>query len=46
MSVDPLSDVLRVIHMSGGMFFRLHLSAPCSITGLDADLMRAAMSPA
>jgi AraC-like DNA-binding protein len=45
MPVDPLSDVLRVIHMSGGMFFRLHLSAPYSITGLDVDAMRAAFAP-
>jgi len=45
MPVDALSDVLRVIHMSGGMFFRLQLKAPYSITGLDAEIMRKTFAP-
>ncbi len=40
MATDTLSDVLRVIRLSGGVFFRLRLSAPYSIKTFDYETIR------
>jgi AraC-like DNA-binding protein len=45
MSSDTLSDVLRVVRLSGGMFFRVQLRAPYAITALDAETMLANFAP-
>lgn len=45
MQTDPLSDVLRVVRLSGAMFIRLRLSAPYALDALDAGSMRAAFAP-
>jgi AraC-like DNA-binding protein len=45
MQTDTLSDVLRVLHLSGGMFFRLRLSAPYSITAMGAESMLEVFAP-
>jgi AraC-like DNA-binding protein len=45
MQTDALSDVLRVIRLSGAMFIRLRLSAPYSLDALDADSLRHAFAP-
>ena len=45
MTTDALSDVLRVVRMSGAMFIRLRLSAPYSLDALDTDSMRHAFAP-
>ncbi len=43
--VDPLSDVLRVIRLSGGVFLRLQLGAPFGFTTLDAEKLRRMLAP-
>jgi AraC family transcriptional regulator, alkane utilization regulator len=43
--VDTLSDVLRVLRVSGGMFFRVHLRAPFAVSALDVDMMLAKFAP-
>ncbi len=45
MEMDPLSDVLRVVRLSGGLFFRLHLSAPYSVGALDNESLHQGFSP-
>lgn len=45
MQTDALSDVLRVIRLSGAMFIRLRLSAPYSLDTLDAESLKAGFSP-
>jgi AraC-like DNA-binding protein len=45
MKPDPLSDVLRVIRLSGAMFIRLRLSAPYSLDALDSDSLRNGFAP-
>lgn len=45
MEVDTLSDVLRVLRLSGGMFFRVHLRAPFAVGALDAETMLAKFAP-
>jgi len=45
MQTDTLSDVLRVIRLSGGVFVRLHLSAPFAFGTLDAETLRGHLAP-
>lgn len=45
MQTDALSDVLRVLNLSGGMFFRVRLRPPYAIIAKDADAMRQAFAP-
>ncbi|MCO4747171.1 MAG: AraC family transcriptional regulator [Proteobacteria bacterium] len=45
MQTDALSDVLRVLKLSGGMFFRVRLRTPYAITAKDAEAMRQAFAP-
>lgn len=40
MQTDTLSNVLKVTRLSGGMFFRLHLSAPFAVETLDNETVR------
>ena len=45
MQTDPLSDVLRVLRLSGGMFFRVNLSAPFGISAMGAETMLKTFAP-
>ncbi|MFT7520264.1 MAG: AraC-like DNA-binding protein [Kiritimatiellia bacterium] len=45
MQTDPLSDVLRVLRLSGGMFFRVNLSAPFGISAMGAETMLDTFAP-
>jgi AraC family transcriptional regulator, alkane utilization regulator len=45
LETDTLSDVLRVLRLSGGMFFRVRLRAPYGITALDTATMLATFAP-
>jgi AraC-like DNA-binding protein len=42
---DALSEVLRAVRLSGGMFFRVRLRAPYAVTSLDAETMLATFAP-
>ncbi len=43
MPADPLSDVLRVIRLSGGVFLRLHMSPPFGFVTKTAETLRQAL---
>lgn len=43
--IDPLSDVLRVIRLSGGVFLRLQLGAPFGFTTLESEQLRRRLAP-
>lgn len=45
MQTDTLSDVLRVVRLSGAMFIRLRLSAPYALDALDTESLKAGFSP-
>ncbi len=45
MQTDTLSDVLRALRLSGGMFFRVRLTAPFGITAMDSQTMLHAFAP-
>lgn len=45
MQTDTLSDVLRVIRLSGGVFVRLQLSPPFAFGTLDAETLRLHLAP-
>lgn len=45
METDTLSDVLRVLRLSGGMFFRVRLRAPYGITTLGSTTMLETFAP-
>ena len=42
---DTLSDVLRVVRLSGGMFFRVRLRAPYAVTSMDSQTMMRMFAP-
>lgn len=42
MPSDALSDVLRVIRLSGGMFFRVELTAPFAVVAMEHEDLRQA----
>jgi AraC-like DNA-binding protein len=42
---DPLSDVLRVTRLSGGLFLRLRLGWPFGFAATSAETLRQALSP-
>jgi AraC-like DNA-binding protein len=45
MHTDPLSDVLRVIRLSGGMFLRVHMSPPFAVAASSAETLRQTFAP-
>ncbi|MBL4636808.1 MAG: AraC family transcriptional regulator [Kofleriaceae bacterium] len=45
MQTDTLSNVLRVIRLSGGVFVRLELSPPFAFGTLDAETLRQYLAP-
>ena len=45
MHADTLSEVLRAIRLTGGMFFRARLRAPYAVTPMDAQQMLATFAP-
>jgi len=45
MQTDALSDVLRVVRLSGATFIRLRLSAPFSLDALDSKTLKEAFAP-
>ncbi|MBN4049477.1 cupin domain-containing protein, partial [bacterium AH-315-N03] len=45
MPSDTLSDVLRVIRLSGGVFLRLHLRPPFGFATKSAETLRRALAP-
>jgi AraC-like DNA-binding protein len=45
MNTDALSDVLRVVRLSGGVFFQVRLSAPYAVTAMDSESMLQTFAP-
>lgn len=45
MQTDPLSNVLRVIRLSGGMFLRVRMSPPFGVVAESAEQLRRALAP-
>lgn len=45
MQIDTLSDVLRVIRISGGIFLRVHASPPFAVAAKSAETLRQTFAP-
>jgi AraC-like DNA-binding protein len=45
MQTDTLSDVLRVIRLSGGVFLRVHMSPPFAVAAKSAETLRQTFAP-
>ncbi len=45
METDPLSDVLRAIRLTGGMFLRVHMSPPFAVVASSAEALRKTFAP-